>query len=75
MAKVSHRVETVLGSKWRSSPRCLAGGLFAAGFVVLPVTSRAADSDEGFTPIFEGRSLDGCCGDKARKQKIWNREI
>jgi Domain of Unknown Function (DUF1080) len=73
MANASHwaeivLIETVLGSKWRGSRTCLAVGLFAALFFALPIASRAADTDEGFKPIFDGRSLDGWRG----KSQFWS---
>lgn len=58
--------ETVLGFQWRGSPIRLAGRLFAALFFALPITSRA--DDKGFTPIFDGRSLDGWRG----KSQFWS---
>jgi len=68
MVNASHQGETFLAFQWRGSPIGLAGCLCAALFFASPITSRAADSDEGFTPIFDGRSLDGWHG----KSQFWS---
>jgi hypothetical protein len=68
MAYASHWAEIFLGLQWRDLRICLAGGLFAALFFALPIASRAADTDEGFKPIFDGQSLDGWRG----KSQFWS---
>ena len=71
MAKSSHLADIVVGIALCGSRICWVMrfvGLLAALFLGLPVASPAADTDEGFIRIFDGKSLDGWRG----KSQFWS---